>query len=275
MKSYQVKVHTILILILSLSLVYSGCQKSDTDDTFQPNIFTVDDDIALGQQLHEEIMADPQSYPVLNKSQYSTAYSHITRIRDSVLSSGKVAYDNTFPWDVYIIKNDTVLNAFATPGGYMYFYTGLIKYLDNEAQFAGVMGHEMAHAARRHSTNQLTKVYGLQILISLALGQNPALLAQMAADIAAGLAVLAFSRDHEYESDEYSVKYLYETSYDARGVAGFFEKLEGSPRPPEFLSTHPNPENRVDKIMEVFESLGGQPGIVYEASYAGFKSSLP
>ncbi len=167
------------------------------------------------------------------------------------------------------------MNAFATPGGYMYFYTGLIKFLDNEAELGGVMGHEMTHAAKRHSTNQLTKVYGLQLLISIVLGQNPNMLAQMAADIASGLAALAFSRDHEYQADEYSVKYLYQTSYDARGVAGFFEKLDSQSNPPEFLSTHPNPGNRVEKINEIWQSLGGKTGNVYQERYTQFKNTLP
>ena len=267
--------HILPVFFIAVSVVIfsAGCNKSD--DSFQPNIFSVQDDMALGEQLNNEIQSKPQEYPVLKPSQHTEAYTHITRIRDSVLSSGKVSYDDTFVWEVYILKNDTVLNAFATPGGYLYFYTGLIKFLDDESQFAGVMGHEMAHSARRHSTEQLTKVYGLQILISLALGQNPSLLAQMAADIAAGLTVLAFSRNHENESDEYAVKYLYETSYDARGVAGFFEKLEGSSGPPQFLSTHPNPENRVEHILEVWESLGAEPGNLYVESYNDFKSSLP
>jgi predicted Zn-dependent protease len=167
------------------------------------------------------------------------------------------------------------LNAFCTPGGYIYVYSGIIKYLDNEAEFAGVMGHEMAHAARRHSTQQMTKAYGLEILISVVLGENPNMIAQMAADIAAGVAELAFSRADEYEADEYSVRYLYETTYDARGVAGFFEKINGSPHPPQFLSTHPNPENRIEKITEVWQSLGGKTGQEYVAEYQQFKNSLP
>jgi len=137
------------------------------------------------------------------------------------------------------------------------------------------MGHEMSHAARRHSTEQLTKAYGLTILINIVLGQNPSMLAEIAADLAAGLTALAFSRNDEYEADEYSVKYLYETAYDARGVAGFFEKMEGSPQPPEFLSTHPNPGNRVEAINEVWMNLGGKQGQLFPERYMEFKNSLP
>lgn len=88
------------------------------------------------------------------------------------------------------------------------------------------------------------------------------------ASLAYGLGILAFSRDHEYQADEYSVKYLYQTFYDARGIADFFIKLEDAPHPPEFLSTHPSPENRIEKINEVWQSLGGKEGNLYVDSYA-------
>jgi predicted Zn-dependent protease len=262
-----------LFIVLAMLLGIGACKKDG--DGFQPNIFSIQDDMDLGIQLRDEIKANPQEYPLLSDNAYPEAYSHIERIRDSILLTGEVDYADTFPWEVYIINDDSVLNAFATPGGYMYFYTGLIKYLDNEAEFAGVMGHEMAHAAERHSTNQLTKAYGLTLLINIVLGQNPNQLAQMAADIGAGLAALAFSRDHEYEADEYSVNYLYQTSYDARGVGGFFDKINSSPQPPEFLSTHPNPDNRIGKIEEEWTALGGAAGNTYVNSYQDFKNSLP
>jgi predicted Zn-dependent protease len=260
-----------VILVMMSAVLIISCGK----DPQAINIFTVEDDMQLGLQVEQEILGNPSEYPLVQPGQYAEAYQHIERVRDSILGTGLVDYDTEFAWAVHIIDNDTVLNAFCTPGGYIYFYTGIIKFLDNEAEFAGVMGHEMAHAARRHSTAQMTKAYGLQVLLSIVLGQNPGLLAQMAADLATGVASLAFSRDDEYEADEYSVKYLYETSYNATGVAGFFEKMEGSPQPPEFLSTHPSPENRIEKIYETWQSLGGKTGEEYPERYQQFKNSLP
>jgi len=122
----------VLITIPSI-LFISGCKKNDDDGGGGINIFTVQDDIELGQQLHDEIMGDPASYPLLSEAQYPEAYQHMRRVRDSILLTGKVAYDDVFVWDVNIIRNDTVLNAFCTPGGYIYFYSGIIKFLDNEA----------------------------------------------------------------------------------------------------------------------------------------------
>lgn len=251
----------------------AGCKK-DSNESFV-NLFSVNDDINFGKSMEEEIAANPQEFSVLDSAAYPEAYKHIYGIRDSILNTGLIYYEDRFEWSVKIIHNDTMLNAFATPGGYLYFYTGIIKFLDNEAQFAGVMAHEMAHSDLRHSTNQITKAYGVEMMLSIILGQAQGQLTEILASYAYGLGTLAFSRDHEYQADEYAVKYLYETSYDALGIADFFIKMDGSSHPPQFLSTHPSPENRIEKINETWTDLGGETGNTYVESYDAFKASLP
>ena len=81
---------------------------------------------------------------------------------------------------IEIINNPDVLNAFAIPGGYIYLYTGLLLYLDSEAALAGVIAHEIAHVEERHSTQRLTKYYGISILLGIALGENPSTIAEIA-----------------------------------------------------------------------------------------------
>lgn len=262
------------LAILTATLLFTSCSKDDNNDTTF-NIFSVSDDMAFGDQLRNEIKNNAATYPILSEADYPEAYEHVYRIRDSILEHGDLIYADKFEWKVDIIRNDTVLNAFCAPGGYICVYTGIIKFLDNEAQFAGVMGHEMAHADRRHSTDQLTKAYGIQLLLGILLGNNPNQLTEIAAGLAAGVATLAFSRTAENESDEYSVKYLYPSAYDARGVGGFFQKIDASNYPPTFLSTHPHPDNRYQNIEQIWTGLGGQEGLWFEESYAAFKNSLP
>ena len=263
-----------LLLLLTGGLIIIGCSKDEKIDTTF-NLFSISDDISFGNQLKNEIESNPADYPILDENEYADAYQHVNRIRDSILKHGDLIYADQFDWKVHLIENDSVLNAFCAPGGYICVYTGIIKFLDNEAQFAGVMGHEMAHADRRHSTDQLTKAYGIQLLLSIVLGNNPNQLAEIAAGLAAGVATLAFSRDAENESDEYSVKYLYPSAYDARGVGGFFQKIDASSYPPQFLSTHPHPDNRYEKIEEIWTNLGAKEGQWFEDSYTAFKNSLP
>ena len=257
---------------LALIMLVAGCNKGKDDKSL--NIFSVEDDIELGKQVSQEIESNPQEYPILPEAQYSLAYSHLHRITNNILSSGKVFYKDKFEWKTKIIKDDNTLNAFCTPGGYIYVYTGLIKFLSSEDELAGVLGHEIAHADRRHSTDNLTRQYGVSTLLSIVLGNNPGLIAE----VAANLLILKFSRENETESDKYSVIYLNSTAYDARGVSRFFEKLISSGQSgntPQFLSTHPNPENRIQDITHEWEALGSRTGETFEAQYQEFKNALP
>jgi beta-barrel assembly-enhancing protease len=253
-------------------LFFVSCKKDNpSDDSI--NIFSVEDDIKLGQQVQKEIESNPAEYPLLKEADYPAAYQYLNKIRNKLLSSGQVFYKTKFTWPVKIIKNDSVLNAFCVPGGHIYVYTGIIKYLSSEYELAGVLGHEIAHADRRHATDRLTKIYGIQLLLQVLLGKD----SSMIANIAASLVTLKFSRDDEREADEYSVKYMCPTDYPADGAAVFFEKIqkEGEARVPVFLSTHPDPGNRVADIRGQKSSMGCKGNTPYVSEYEAFKKSLP
>lgn len=261
-----------LVLLFGIAVIFGSCKNKD-DKSF--NIFSINDDIELGKNLEAEIASNPAEYPVMPRNAANAvSYGHLDRIVNEILNSGQVFYKDEFEWNTYLIQDDNVLNAFAAPGGYIYVYTGLIKYLDTEDDFAGVMGHEIAHADRRHSTDQLTKAYGLSVMLQLALGDNPGLLSE----VAASLLTLSFSRGAETEADEYSVIYLCETDYAANGAAGFFQKLidtGAAGGTPEFLSTHPNPDNRVGDINDKASELNCATAPNPSAMWTAFQNSLP
>ncbi len=268
----------LLTLIISAGLLIS-CNKDDDDDDgpglVDQLLFPVENDVELGRQVADQIAANPDDYPVLSESEYPEAYEYLNAMKDEILQSDDVEYEDLFPYELKIINQD-VLNAFATPGGYIYIYTGLIKYLDNADDLAGVMGHEIAHADRRHSVEQMKQTLGVQFLINIVLGDGTA--AQIAQMASTALS-LKFSRDDESESDEYSVIYLGDTDYACNGAATFFEKLEaeGGSGVPEFLSTHPSPENRVTDINAKATEDGCSTDQISESgfTYEDFKNSLP
>lgn len=273
------------ISIFSLMLVFAACSKEagPTEDKcagkFAPSgvtslLISMEQDKQMGLASVAEIEKNPTEYPLLDSTKYPVAYAHINRITKTILDSGGVYSKDDFEWRVKIINKD-VLNAFCTPGGYIYVYTGLIKYLDNETQLAGVMGHEIAHADKRHSANQMVKNYGVSALVSiLSGGGQPGALSTLATQLIG----LSFSRSDETEADKFSVKYLNGTSYDGRGAKYFFEKLIAAGQTggtPAFLSTHPNPETRVADITAVWECYGSRVGQTFDAQYMQFKTSLP
>ncbi|MGB3617741.1 MAG: M48 family metalloprotease [Catalinimonas sp.] len=266
----RLSLKTFAFLLAGLAFVaLSGC-----DENGNFNLLSVEEDIELGRQLDEQIQQDT-AYDVLPEADYPQAYAYLRGMVDNILASGQVPYADAFPWKVTIIRDDSTLNAFAAPGGYMYVYTGLIKYLDTEDQLAGVMGHEMGHAALRHSSRNLTSQYGTSLLLQVILGDGAN---STTVEVLRGLRGLQYSRSFEREADDASVEYLAETpGYACNAAAGFFVKLSesGQARPPEFLSTHPNPENRVTDINAKAQEINCSTDAQADGTYDQFKARLP
>ncbi len=246
------------IAILFLVLILAACSAAI-------NIFSEQDEVSFGMQMDQEIRKNPKEYPVYTGNPAVKDYVDKKIFRE-VLNSPLVAKKNIYHYQLELIQNDTTLNAFATPGGYVYVYTGLLKYLDSEAALAGVLGHEIGHAELRHATQRMTKMYGLQILASLALGQNPSQLAEIAANLVTGLMILKNSRVNEDESDEISMKYLAGTRFYPGAVKFFFEKMRddgkvssGGGGIATFLSTHPDPIARIASADQRIKAAGLAP----------------
>jgi predicted Zn-dependent protease len=256
-------------LIFFLLIIISACKKGDG-----LNLFTLQQDKDFGLKLKNEILLNPSQYPVLPYIGNEQAYNYLYAMRDEILASDQIRYRNNFNWELYLIDDDSTLNAFCAPGGYIYIYTGIIKFLDEADHLAGVLGHEIAHADQRHSTQQMTEVYGIELLLAILAGDNPGMLAQ----IAANLTALSFSRAHETDADDHSVDYLCDTGYASNGAAAFFQKLISQGQTggiPAFLSTHPDPGNRVQKINQQASTLGCSTSLKPNAGWAAFQSLFP
>jgi predicted Zn-dependent protease len=252
--------HIKKVLIISFIVSATFLESCDTLESI--NIFSKQDDVELGRQLDLEIRNNPAEYPIYNGDASIKRYIG-TQIFNHILASSKVENREIFNYQIELIDNPEVLNAFAIPGGYIYLYTGLLLYLDSEAALAGVIAHEIAHVEERHSTQRLTKYYGISILLGIALGENPSTIAEIAANLFVGLAFLANSRSNEEESDNNSYEYLKDTRYYPGGVKFFFEKLQfdglidsNSSKIETFLSTHPDPIERIDNINLMLQQDG-------------------
>lgn len=260
-------------VIASLVLIVASCGLFNEKNKGKGfNLFTVDQDVALGAQVAAEIDADTQTYPLLDSVQYKEVYNYVYSVRDKILNSGEVDFKDDFKWRLRIIHDDSTLNAFCTPGGYIYIYTGILKFLESEDEFAGVLGHEIAHADMRHSTRQMTTMFGVQILVDVIAGDKAAL-----KQVTSALVGLKFSRKHETEADGQSVKYLCPTDYNAAGGAGFFRKIEamGGGSTPEFLSTHPSPDGRIEHFENEKVVNGCTGDRTYQTEYKAMVARLP
>ena len=266
-------------LIIAIVLGLGACGIIDPRNKGKGlNVLPLSADKNLGLQTEQQIAANPKQYPLLDQNQYSDVYAYVNKVKDNILNSGKVDFRSEFAWKIHIIHDDNTLNAFCTPGGYIYVYTGILKFLESEDQLAGVLAHEIGHADMRHSTRQITVMYGVQAVIEVAemvvLGTTTPLLTQMSTSLIG----LKNSRAHETEADQRSVLYLCGTPYNAAGAAGFFEKLAKQPsgsKQPEFLSTHPNPENRIEHFHNSKVGMGCRGTNTFKEEYAKMVSKLP
>ncbi len=242
----------VLAVCLTLVVPLAGQNR----DPIKPgwNLFSKEQDIQLGQEASAEIEKEVQVVDDKQLNDYVNAIGQ---------RLAKGSQDPDYPFTFKVIA-DPNINAFALPGGPIYLNSGLIAQADNEAQLAGVIGHEIGHVVLRHSTNQASKASMFQLPAMLAagvLGGGGGMLGQLAqVGIGFGLnsALLSYGRKAETQSDIVGARMLLAAGYNPTEMASFFQKLEdaGGASGPQFLSSHPNPGNRVKNVNE---EIAGYP----------------
>src|SRR6516165_8670758 len=216
------------------------------------NLFSKQQDVELGEANAKQVLAKYQvaDNPFLQ--------DYVRRIGNR-LADAPEAKQSGFQFH-FTVLNVPEVNAFALPGGQMFIYTGLLRVCDNEAQLAGVMGHEMSHVILRHGTHEASKANLIELPALLAgslIGNDTVTskLARMGLGLGANSFILKFSRDAESEADALGSHLMSEAGYDPVQMARFFEKLAGGPHPPQLLSDHPNPGNRERAIRAEMQTL--------------------
>jgi len=207
-----------------------------------PNMISQEKEIAIGNQLASEFEKTARLVedPVVNE--------YIDRVGQNIVKHS----DAKVPFHIKVVDTDEV-NAFAFPGGFFYVNKGLILAADNEAELAGVMGHEISHVIARHATRRMSKGQYLQFMAIPALFVG-GYLAQIGIRNALGLGLnlelLGITRESEKEADQLGIQYLWNTGYDPNAFVSFMEKLqeEEKSKPGKLASwfrTHPPTEDRI------------------------------
>ena len=214
--------------------------------------------IALDPQ--EEIMLGVQSAPQM-AAQHGGLYpdeslqAYVDRVGDKLVRNS-VAAESPYQYEFHLLTDDQTINAFALPGGQIFITYALFEKL-NEDQLAGVLGHEIGHVLGRHSSERIANTEFWQTVSQGAnVGAN-------AGDLIAGIGqntLLTNGRGDELESDDLGVLIMMNAGYDPYEMIRVMEILKeaaGPNRAPEFQSTHPDPDNRIERIREAIEKYGG------------------
>ena len=202
-----------LVFIVVLSGCESGGLRRLAGDVFVPT----DTERQLGLQFNQEMQKQNK---LLN---HPPTQQYIAEIGARVAQFAKQDRSEV-DYHFAVVDAPNQVNAFAVPGGYIYVYSGLLLLASDEAEVAGVLGHECGHIVERHSANQMGTQMGLGLLTSIALGENPGYLSQMVAGMGTGAVMLSYSRDDEYEADTYAVRYTVKANYDPGGIMRFLDR---------------------------------------------------
>jgi predicted Zn-dependent protease len=236
----------------ALLVTVAGCAVNPATGQRQLMLVSEGQEIGMGQQADPDIVAAYGLYPD------SAIQAYVRGIGERLAAQSERP---NLPW-AFRVLDDPVVNAFALPGGFNYVTRGILVYFNSEAEMVAVMGHELGHVTARHGAQQMTQQQIAQVglvagMILVPRLQDFAGLAQAGL----GLMFLSFSRGDETQADELGLRYMYRLGYDPREMPKVFAMLEsvsrasGGDRLPQWLSTHPNPENRQQHISQLIAQL--------------------
>jgi predicted Zn-dependent protease len=239
----------VVVAALGLISYYATREVNPTTGAVQHIGLTKDQEIAMGLQSAPEMAQEFGGVDPADQADIEGLGRKL--IQRS--AAGRSGYQFQF----HVLRDDKTVNAFALPGGPVFVTRALVDRLENEAQLAGILGHEIGHVIGRHSAEQIAKSQLGQTLVGAVgvatsddQGRSPAAAAQVAGFVAQ-LTMLKFGRQHELQADELGVSVMADAGYDPRAlitVMDILEKASGGGRQPEFSSTHPNPGNRRELI---------------------------
>ncbi len=237
------------IILFTLFKYYAKRETNAYTGKSQSVDLTVAQEIQLGLQSAPEMAAQHGGLHPDQKAQ---------QLVDNVgakLVDNSIARQSPYKYEFHLLKDPQTINAFALPGGQIFITYALFSKLENEDQLAGVLGHEIGHVLGRHSAERMAKQGLTQGIISGVMVGGGEGTGQMAAMIG-NVVNMKYGRGDELESDELGVRFMMKANYQPEEMIGVMEILKtaaGPNRAPEFQSTHPDPENRIEMIKEAIK----------------------
>jgi predicted Zn-dependent protease len=244
-----------LLFLLSL-LVLSGCARNPVTGKRQIVLISESQEIAYGREAHPEVLAQ------FGRVEDSDLQSYFNQIGQKL---ALLSHRPELEW-YFNVVDTPVVNAFALPGGYIYFTREILAYMNNEAELAGVMGHEIGHVTARHSVSQISKaqLFGAGLGLGSVLSPTFSQLSDFA-QVGVGMLSLKYGRDDERQSDELGVEYMSLGGYDPRELSKFFVvfqqmREDTDQSVPDWLSSHPAPPDRITSTRQEADIIvRGQP----------------
>lgn len=246
-------------VVLMATVFLVSCAKVPLTGRKQFSLVSQSEMVALGAESYQqfldesELSQDAQETMMVQEVGEKIALSAEKFMREHGMEKELEYYQ----WEFNLVEADTIVNAFCMPGGKVAVYSGLLPVAEDKNGLAVVMGHEVAHAIANHGGERMSQLLAAQfgaVVLSEAMKEQPEKTQQLvflAYGIGANVGVLLpYSRRHESEADRIGLILMARAGYDPREAIPFWQRMsqQGGARPPEFLSTHPEPERRMEDI---------------------------
>jgi len=242
MSVWKVRGRSALLAVLSIITTVLGGAVGGCNGRI-PNFISKDQEIDLGKQYAAQV---EQQNRIITAGPQA---ERLQRVAARIIPLARADYE--VPYSVKLIDSKEI-NAFAIPGGPIYFYRGLMELAGSDDEVASVLGHEATHIVKKHSVKQMSDALGKETIAALLLG-NANQTTQAVAGTLLQLQSLQFSRGDEAEADKYGFRYLVKAGYNPYAMADFFRKMEtvaGSGGAPEWLQSHPLTSKRIEQAQE-------------------------
>ena len=232
-----------LAVFCALFLAAAGCTNNPATGGSMFSLVSENEERAIGAEHHPELLNEYGLY-----EEHPRINAYVAMVSARILAASDISSQVL---TVTVLDTDMV-NAFALPGGYIYVTRGLLALANNEAELAGVIGHELAHVAEAHGLKQVYRSLGTYLAVAVIFGDVGPVLNDLLLE--GGLLFsLAYSREHESEADRIGLALAAKAGYDPAALARFFEQLDDNPgfTGPGWLSTHPSNQDRIAEIKRL------------------------
>ncbi len=251
-RHYGLSFLALLVLGIGANALFSSCASNLATGERHLNLISESQEIAMGQAADSQVVATIGLYPDSALQRY---------VQELGARIARTSERPNLPWTFRVV-DDPAVNAFALPGGFIYVTRGLLAYMMNEAELTSVIAHEIGHVTAQHAVHRMSEQQLTQLGVTTGMMIKPGL--QKYGDyVNAGLGLLSlkFSRDDESQADHLGLRYTIRAGYDPRQMVDVLDMLgrvsavSGGGRVPEWLATHPNPDNRSLSIQKEIDTL--------------------